>query len=81
MTYADFKTRIENHRRKIRKTGEIIDENKELLTDFIRDQRINDLSDARIHKLLSHLRPVVRLLDKSFEETTEDDVKDIIAWV
>ncbi len=49
--------------------------------EFIRDQRIDDLSDARIHKLLSHMRLVARLLDKSFEETTEDDIKDIIAWV
>lgn len=81
MTYADFKPRVKAGVESIKKSQEITEENKALLLDFVRDQRVKGLSDARIHKLLTHLRPIARRLDKGFEETSEDDIKDIIAWV
>lgn len=65
----------------IEQSDEIIQENKGTLRDFARDQKLNDLSLARIYKLITYMGPMAKQLDKPFEKADRDDIKDILEWV
>ena len=59
----------------------ISDRNKAILAKFQRDLATEDFSDARIHKLAGHLKLIAQWADWDFDEATEDDLRDAVAWV
>ncbi|KXB09231.1 hypothetical protein AKJ46_00670, partial [candidate division MSBL1 archaeon SCGC-AAA833K04] len=82
MTPIDFAPKVEREVRKIREDEDLCEENRELLLRFKRNLKLDDLSDAYVHKLLTHVRDMGEQLgETSFEEATEDDLRDVVEWV
>lgn len=75
----DFGPRVEREVKKIQSDEELCGKNRELLLEFKRDLKLDDLSDAYVHKVLTHNRIMAEQLEgTSFEEASEDDLKDIV---
>lgn len=81
MPIKDYQARLDSYWENIEQSDEIIQENKGTLRDFARDQKLNDLSLARIYKLITYMGPMAKQLDKPFEKADRDDIKDILEWV
>ncbi|KXB07924.1 hypothetical protein AKJ56_02115 [candidate division MSBL1 archaeon SCGC-AAA382N08] len=80
MPIKDYKARLETYWKNVEDSSEIISENKKTLRDFARDQKLNDLSLARIYKLITYMAPMAKQIDKPFKDITEDDIKHILEW-
>lgn len=76
----DYEHKIDRLKESLEESDEFGERNVELLLDFERDLRLKDYSSARIYKLLSTLRVIARHIGFAFDEATEDDLKDLIAW-
>ncbi|MFP4005473.1 MAG: tyrosine-type recombinase/integrase, partial [Candidatus Hadarchaeia archaeon] len=81
MPTVDFASKVEREVRKIEEDQDLCEENRRLLLEFKRDLKLDGLSDAWIHKLLTHVRTMGERLGSGFEEATRDDLKDVVEWV
>lgn len=81
MPTVDYEDRLAKLWNTIQESDEISDRNRELFSRFKRDLRTEDYSDARIHKLLSHLKILAEWAEFDFDDATEDDLRDAVAWV
>lgn len=82
MPTMDFGERVESTMGHIEDSDEIHPDNKASIAEFKRDLTLDDISDARIQKLTSHLKIIAEHLgDTRFEDMGEDDVKDLVEWV
>lgn len=80
MPTHNYETRIPQVEKRI-ENGDISAENKKLIKKYQRDLTVQDYSNARIYKLLTYLKVIAEHIDYSFEEATEEDIKDTIAWI
>jgi site-specific recombinase XerD len=83
MPTFDYGARIEKIIETIETSPEINQENKRLASDFKRDLKLDGgVSDARIQKVLSHLKVVLdHLGDTPLDSMEKDDIKDLVEWV
>ncbi len=81
MPSLDYDVRIPQLLSSIEESEMIKNENKEYLKDFYRDLKVMDYSDARIYKLLSHLKKIGEEIDFVFDEASEDNIKDVVIWI
>ena len=78
MPALDFRRRVENLEESIGESGEISENNKELIFDFKRDLALNDMSDAWLQNLLSRLKIMAETADFDFEGASEEDLKGLV---
>jgi integrase len=81
MPTADYEARVETTIDRINASNEIHPDNKQQISDFKRDLRLDGLSDAWLSKLTSHLVIIAEHLgDTRFEDMDKEDVKDLVEW-
>lgn len=81
MPTADYARRVETTMTGIEESDEIHPENKDLIAEFKRDLRLEGKSDARIQKVVSHLKIIGEEADVPFPEMDRDDVKGLVEWI
>lgn len=81
MPTADFSKRLNGVVSNIEESDEILDQNKDLILDYKRDQMLNGLSDATLLRNTQRLKIFAKQADKPFDEMNKSDVKTLIAWV
>ncbi|PTD94264.1 integrase [archaeon SCG-AAA382B04] len=81
MPIKNFKKDHENEIQNIKTSNEIIEENKKTLKKFYRDLKVKDYSDSRILKLINYTKLLAKQINKPFQETTKEDIKDLVAWI
>lgn len=81
MPTADYARRVETTLERIDESDEILPENKELIREFKRDLALDGKSDARIQKVLSHMKIIAQHVDTPFPDMELGDLKDLIEWV
>lgn len=79
MPTNNYEMLMENLENRIRK-AEMSEANRELLKKFKRDLEVRDYSDGRIYKLLNYLKLTAEHVGYDFEEATEENIKDTVAW-
>ncbi|KXB03091.1 hypothetical protein AKJ45_02555 [candidate division MSBL1 archaeon SCGC-AAA261F19] len=80
MPTNNYDSRMANLEKRIRE-AEMSEENRGVLWKFKRDLEVRDYSRGRIYKLLNYLKIMAENIDFNFEEATEDDIKDTVAWL
>lgn len=63
------------------KQSEMLEENREKILEYKRDMEVQDLSSARIYKLLVYLKKIAEHIDFKFENADIEDLKDLVSWV
>lgn len=82
MPAVDFGPKVEKEVERIRSSDGLTERDREVLLEYKRDMEVDGLSDGRIFKLLCHTRKIAeRLGDRNLVDATEEDVKDLVAWV
>lgn len=83
MATLDFAYRVEENLRLIDESDEIHPANKEAIERFKRDLAIEDVSDAWLQKLTSHLKVVAEEVgpDRRFDELDEEDIRNLVEWI
>ncbi|MFP3871319.1 MAG: tyrosine-type recombinase/integrase [Candidatus Aenigmatarchaeota archaeon] len=81
MPIADYDRKNPQLLKRIEDAEEITQGNKKNLQDFARELKVQDYSKARIYKLLQHLKKIAENIDFEFEEATEEDIKEAVAWI
>ncbi|PTD94648.1 integrase [archaeon SCG-AAA382B04] len=81
MPTVDYSHRADLQLEKTENSNKITEKNKELIKDYNRDLLVNDYSDARRHKLINTLKIIAENINFNFEESDEDDIKDLVGWI
>ncbi|RLI76816.1 integrase [Archaeoglobales archaeon] len=82
MPTQDWKVKIQKLLDRISKSQIISEKNKKLLVEFYRELKVNDYSDARIHKLLNHMVIIAENMPGiDLEKAGREDIKRIAEWV
>jgi hypothetical protein len=81
MPTADYDRKHRVQAESIQNDPATSDRNKEILARFPRDLTTEGYSDARIHKLAGHLKLVAQWADWDFDDATENNLRDAVAWV
>ena len=82
MGYRDYYKRVENETRRIKEDEDLSDKDKELLLNFKRDMKLQQMSDSGLHSYLVYMRMMAEQLeDANLETATEEDMKDLMLWV
>lgn len=69
---------VEKAKENLKDNDQILEENKEKLLEFDRELELNDYSEARRYKYLTHIPKLVSELDVPFEEAEREDIEDLI---
>lgn len=81
MPTLDYESRVPRLLDHIQGSSDLSDRNKELLHEFYREKKLDDISAAAIHKDLSHLKKVAEYIDFDFTDAEADNMKDVVTWV
>ncbi|MFC7007745.1 tyrosine-type recombinase/integrase [Halalkalicoccus salilacus] len=81
MPTADFSMQLKKTIANIEDADEILDQNKELILDYKRDQVLNGLSEATLLRNTQRLKILAQQADKPFDEMGKSDVKNLIVWI
>lgn len=82
MPTFDYGERVASTMQNIEDSDQICESNKARIAEFKRDLKLDDISDARLQKLTSHLKIIAEHLgDTHFEDLDEADLKDLVEWV
>jgi site-specific recombinase XerD len=78
----DYARQVETTLESINGSDGIHPDNQEAIREFKRDLSLEGKSDARMQKVLSHLKIIAEHAgDDSFAENTLGDIKDLVEWV
>jgi len=66
---------------RVEESEEILEENKRALKELHRDLKVQGFSEGRIYGFLTHMEILARRIDCPFADATEDEIKDLVAWV
>lgn len=76
----NFNRRIETVLENI-KRSDISPQNKKAITDFYEDLLTRSLSKARLFKYLYTLKNIAKLLEKPFEQSTRNDISELVRQI
>ncbi len=81
MSIQDKEEKVKREVERIENSDGLTDQDVDTLMEYKRDMEIKGLSLNRIHKVLYQTRKIACRLDKNLADATEEDVKDIVAWI
>ena len=79
MSFYNHKTQFENNLRRIKESGELIKENKDIILKFNDYLLSEGLSVQRINRYISDLFKYNKILNKPFDEATKEDLRKVVA--
>lgn len=81
MPSLNYERRIPQVIKSIENSNSIKENNEKIIKKYLRDLRVRDYSEARIYKILSHMKKICEEIDFDLETATEDNIKEMVAWV
>lgn len=82
MGYRDYYKRIENETRRIKQDEDLSEKDKELLLNFKRDMKLQQMAESGLYSYLVYNRMMAEQLEGvNLETATEEDMKDVMMWV
>lgn len=81
MPIQDYASALESQLENIEDHPDISPRNRELLLRFERDLSTEGYTASRRQKLMTHLKHIAARAEFDFDQATEDDLRDVVAWV
>lgn len=81
MPSQEYSARLADLHTAIKENKSILPANKRLLLEFSRDMKLAGYSEARNHKLTTHIKRIAENFGKDFRSANREDVKQMLEWV